>query len=50
VTPDAGVEEAAVTDEYGGAIRYDTAHLPLDRGLVVAAPPLDAALRAALAG
>lgn len=41
---------AVVTDESGAAIRYDTAHLPLDRGIVVAAPPLDAALRAALAG
>jgi 3'(2'), 5'-bisphosphate nucleotidase len=40
---------ATVTDETGGVIRYDTGHLPLARGIVVAAPPLDAALRAALA-
>jgi 3'(2'), 5'-bisphosphate nucleotidase len=40
---------ATVTDALGHAIAYDTAHLPLDRGLVIAAPPLDATLRAALA-
>jgi 3'(2'), 5'-bisphosphate nucleotidase len=41
---------AEVTDALGQPLRYDTAHLPLDGGIVVAAPPLAGALRAALAG
>ena len=39
---------AEVTDAAGAPLRYDTAHLPLDRGIVAAAPALAARARAAL--
>lgn len=41
---------AAVTDARGEVIRYDTAHLGLDRGLVVAHPTLHRRVLDALAG
>jgi 3'(2'), 5'-bisphosphate nucleotidase len=40
---------AEVTDAQGRALRYDTADLALSGGIVVAAPPLAATLRSALA-
>lgn len=40
---------AEVTDAQGRALRYDTGHLPLDQGIVVATPALAARARHALA-